>query len=248
MAKVLLVDGMSLLFRAFYAMPVTMVTPDGIPTGALYGFIKLLLKAVDSEKPDKVFVCLDRKEKTFRHELATEYKANRTSPPDELAQQILLLPDMLADIGIVSVSSAGFEADDVIATIATIEEKKGNESIAVTSDQDILQIVSDKTSVLMNKRQDKTDIKYTPELLKKDYGFDTTQFIWYKALKGDPSDNYTGVPGVGEKTSRIIIESSKDLDEVKGHPKVAPHIVEFEKALILATIKDTAPFDETITP
>ncbi len=245
MAKVLLVDGMSLLFRAFYAMPTSMVASDGIPTGALYGFVKLLLKAVDSEKPDKVFVCLDRKEKTFRHELATEYKANRTSPPDELAQQILLLPDMLADIGIVSVSSVGFEADDVIATIATIEEKKGNESIAVTGDQDILQIVSDKTSVLMNKRQSKTDIKYTPELLKKDYGFDTTQFIWYKALKGDPSDNYTGVPGVGEKTARIIIESSKNLDEVKRHPKVAPHIVEFEKALILATIKDTAPFDET---
>ncbi|MEZ4812592.1 MAG: DNA polymerase I [Caldisericia bacterium] len=244
MEKILLVDGMSLLFRAYYAMPVSMVSSDGTSTGALYGFMRLLLSAVEKENPDKIFVCLDRKEKTFRHELCDAYKANRTSPPDELAEQIILLPEILDNIGITSISSPGYEADDVIATVAKIEEKRGNMSVVVTGDKDILQIISDKTSVLINKRANQDDIKYTPEVFKDEYELSLEQYVWYKALKGDSSDNYSGIPGIGDKTARKIIDESKDIDELKNHPKIAKHIDEFEKSLKLARICSGAVIDE----
>ncbi len=244
MEKILLVDGMSLLFRAYYAMPVSMVSSNGTSTGALYGFMRLLLSAVEKENPDKIFVCLDRKEKTFRHDLCDSYKANRTSPPDELAEQIILLPEILDNIGITSISSPGYEADDVIATVAKIEEKKGNNSVVVTGDKDILQIITDKTSVLINKRANQDDVKYTPEIFEDEFKLSLEQYVWYKALKGDSSDNYSGIPGIGDKTARKIIDESRNIDELKNHPKISKHIDEFEKSLKLARICSDAAIDE----
>ncbi|HOO97291.1 MAG TPA: DNA polymerase I [Caldisericia bacterium] len=243
MIKVLLVDGLSLLFRAFYAMPASMTAKDGTPTGALYGFLRLLLGAVDLEKPDKVVVCLDPGGKNFRHDVDDNYKANRTSPPDDLAAQIKLLPQMLSEMGVKALSCEGFEADDVIATIARREGNRGNKVAVMSGDRDLLQIVSDNVSVLINKKGVSNIDEYTPEKLQEVYNMTPSQFVWFKALMGDPSDNYSGVPGVGEKTAKKIVTESNGLDEIKSHSKVSSHLEQFEKSIELATVRSDAPVE-----
>ncbi len=244
MSKILIVDGMSLLFRAFYAMPVSMLSPDGKPTGALYGFTRLLLSSIDSENPDKVIVCLDSKGKTFRHSVDEQYKANRSQPPDELRDQITRFSSFLKELGLTSFSCPGFEADDIIATIAKSFERKGDKSVIVTGDRDMLQLLTDSINVLITTNQSKPNIKYSPATLREEYGFSTEEYLWFKALKGDSSDNYKGVPRIGEKTARKIVAEANSLNEIKNHPKVLPHLALFEKALLLAEIRDNANIDK----
>jgi DNA polymerase-1 len=250
MKKVLLIDGMSLLFRAFHAMP-PMVTKDGIATGALYGFLKLYYGIVEKEKPDLIAVCLDRKEKTFRAEADDTYKANRPPPPDDMVSQLVAFPKMLSDLGIPQMSLAGFEADDLIATIAKKESSKGNKVVIVSGDRDILQIVDENITAVINKKGISEVESYGPKELAEKIGLTTEQYVWFKALKGDTSDNYKGVPGVGEKTALEIAKNAKSVEDVQSHPKVAKSLDEFKHSLMLAKVCDDVSIDYTqndITP
>lgn len=250
MKKVLLVDGMSILFRAFHAMP-PMVTKDGTPTGALYGFLRLYYGIIEKEKPDLVAVCLDRKEKTFRAEADETYKANRPPPPDDMVSQLVAFPKMLSDLGIPQMSLAGFEADDMIATIAKKESEKGNKVVIVSGDRDILQVVDDNITAVINKKGISEVESYGPKELAEKIGLTTEQYVWFKALKGDSSDNYKGVPGIGEKTALEIAKNAKSVADVESHPKVAKALNEFRHSLMLAKVRDDIALDYTnkdITP
>lgn len=250
MKKILLLDGMSLLFRAFHAMP-PMVTKDGMPTGALYGFLRLYFGIIEKEKPDLVAVCLDRKEKTFRAEADETYKANRPPPPDDMVSQLIAFPKMLSDLGIPQMSLAGFEADDLIATIAKKESGKGNKVVIVSGDRDILQIVDENITAVINKKGISEVESYGPKELAEKIGLTTEQYVWFKALKGDTSDNYKGVPGIGEKTALEIAKNAKSAAEVESHPKVAKALDEFRHSLMLARVRDDIAIDYSqndITP
>ncbi|MBP6926812.1 MAG: DNA polymerase I [Caldisericia bacterium] len=240
MAKVLLLDGMSLLFRAYHAMP-KMSSKDGTPTGALYGFLRLFYNIVDREHPDYVAVCLDRKEKTFREEADSSYKANRPTPDEDMITQIVMFPKLLTDMGIPSLSQAGFEADDVIATAAKKEKENGNQVIIVTGDKDVLQALDDGIKAYINKKGMSEIDEYTPASLQEKTGMTPFQFLFFKALKGDPSDNYQGVPGIGEKTAQKIASEASSVEDVEKNPKVAQNIDAFKHSLMLASIRYDVP-------
>jgi len=240
MAKVLLLDGMSLLFRAYHAMP-KMSSRDGTPTGALYGFLRLFYNIVDREHPDYVAVCLDRKEKTFREEADSSYKANRPTPDEDMITQIIMFPKLLTDMGIPSLSQAGFEADDVIATVAKKEKENGNQVIIVTGDKDVLQTLDDGIKAYINKKGMSEIDEYTPVSLQEKTGMTPSQFLFFKALKGDPSDNYQGVPGIGEKTAQKIASEASSVEDVEKNPKVAQNLDAFKHSLMLASIRYDVP-------
>ncbi len=235
---------MSLLFRAFYAMP-PMNARDGSPTGALYGFLRLYYNIVDKEKPDFVVVCIDRIEKTFRKEADEKYKANRPPAPDDMIKQLTIFPKMLESLGIPVLSSPGFEADDVIATVARLEEKKGNKVILVSGDRDILQSIDENITAYINKKGVSEIEVYTPKELHDKLGLTTQQYVWYKAMKGDPTDNYLGVPGVGEKTALAIATSAKRAEDIEKHPKIEKYLDEFKHSLILAQVRYDVPVQYT---
>jgi len=241
-AKVLLLDGLSLLFRAYHAMP-PMTTKEGKPTGALYGFLRLMYNVIDKEHPDLIGVCLDVKGPTFRKEALVEYKANRPPPDEDMVLQIQDLPQLLADLGIPVVFKQGFEADDVIATVAKIEKKKGNQIVIVSGDKDILQTVEDGVTVYINKKGVSEMEPYNIENIKDKLQMTPQQFVWYKALKGDTTDNYPGVPGIGEKTALEIASKALNVENVEDHPKVQKNLEIFKQSLMLATVREDVPID-----
>jgi DNA polymerase-1 len=220
----LLLDGHSLAYRAWFALPVeNFATTTGLPTNAVYGFTAMLINVLRDEKPTKVAVAFDRSEPTFRHEKYVEYKAGRTKAPDEFRGQISLIFEVLDALGICRLSAAGYEADDIIATLATEAERLGEEVLIVTGDRDTFQLVSDKTTVLYNSRGVSDMRRYDPASLHEKYGLTPAQYPDFAALRGDPSDNLPSIPGVGEKTAtKWIVEfgSLENLvnrvDEVKG--------------------------------
>jgi DNA polymerase-1 len=220
----LLLDGHSLAYRAWFALPVeNFATTTGLPTNAVYGFTAMLINVLRDEKPTKVAVAFDRSEPTFRHEKYVEYKAGRTKAPDEFRGQISLIFEVLDALGIRRLSAAGYEADDIIATLATQAEQAGEEVLIVTGDRDTFQLVSDKTTVLYNSRGVSDMRRYDPASLHEKYGLTPAQYPDFAALRGDPSDNLPSIPGVGEKTAtKWIVEfgSLENLvnrvDEVKG--------------------------------
>jgi DNA polymerase-1 len=220
----LLLDGHSLAYRAWFALPVeNFATTTGLPTNAVYGFTAMLINVLRDEKPTKVAVAFDRSEPTFRHEKYVEYKAGRTKAPDEFRGQISLIFEVLDALGIRRLSAAGYEADDIIATLATQAEQQGEDVLIVTGDRDTFQLVSDKTTVLYNSRGVSDMRRYDPASLQEKYGLTPAQYPDFAALRGDPSDNLPSIPGVGEKTAtKWIVEfgSLENLvnrvDEVKG--------------------------------
>jgi DNA polymerase-1 len=220
----LLLDGHSLAYRAFFALPVeNFATTTGQPTNAVYGFTAMLINVLRDEKPTRVAVAFDRSEPTFRHEQYVEYKAGRTKAPDEFRSQVSLIFEVLDALGIRHLSLPGYEADDIIATLSAEAEAEGCNVLIVTGDRDTFQLISDKTTVLYNSRGVSDMRRYDPASLQEKYGLTPAQYPDFAALRGDPSDNLPSIPGVGEKTAtKWIVEfgSLENLvnrvDEVKG--------------------------------
>ncbi|OIK15464.1 flap endonuclease [Bacillus sp. MUM 116] len=211
----MLVDGMALLFRAFYATAVTgqfMINSKGIPTNGIHGFIKHLFTAVSSFKPSHVAVCWDMGSKTFRTELFDAYKGNRGEAPIELIPQFDLVKEVVESFDIPNIGMVGFEADDCIGTIAKQSKEFANVSI-LTGDQDILQLLDENISVILLKKGYGNYLVHTPETFFEEKGITPRQMIDLKALMGDPSDNYPGVKGIGEKTALKLL---KEYNHVEG--------------------------------
>ena len=225
-------DGNSLAYRAFFALPTDMVTASGQVTNSVYGFTSMLLTLLRDHKPDGVIVVFDRKEKTFRHEAAPEYKAQREAQPDILYQQLDLIRELLNAMGIVAIDAAGFEGDDLIATIADRAERAGDDLIIVTGDRDNYQLVCDPhIRVLYNKRGVSDYALYDEAGIFERTGVTPKQYADYAALRGDPSDNLDGVPGVGEKTAAKLIVKYLTLENIFDHadeqtPKLKQALIE----------------------
>ena len=213
--KLMALDGNSLAYRAFFALPTDMVTANGQVTNAVYGFTSMLLTLMRDHKPDGVVVVFDRKEPTFRHEAAPEYKAQRETQPDILYQQLDLIREMLKKMGIEAIDAAGFEGDDLIATIADRALKSGDDLIVVTGDRDNYQLVADPhIRVLYNKRGVSDYALYDEAGIFERTGVTPKQYAEYAALRGDPSDNLDGVPGVGEKTAAKLIAKYRTIEAI----------------------------------
>ncbi len=207
-SRLLLIDGHSMAYRAFYALPAeNFTTATGQHTNAIYGFATMLISLLKEEKPTHVAVAFDLSRKTFRTEKFPEYKANRAKTPDEFRSQMALLHDLVGAFGISQFEVAGFEADDILATLTSLAEREGVDVIICTGDRDSFQLVSEKTTVLYPKRGVSDLARMTPEAVFEKYGLTPQNYPDFAALRGDPSDNLPSIPGVGEKTaSKWIIE------------------------------------------
>ncbi len=213
--KLLAIDGNSIINRAFYGIKL-LSTKDGRYTNAIYGFINILFRMLEDEKPDGVAVAFDIKKPTFRHERYAEYKAGRHAMPDELREQFPLLKEWLTLAGYTCIECEGFEADDILGTLAASALKSGNECVIATGDRDSLQLVSEHTRVLLAAtRMGKTEvINYTPDAVFERYGVTPPEMIELKALMGDSSDNIPGVAGIGEKTASDLIGRYHNIDYI----------------------------------
>jgi len=215
MEKIVLVDGNNLVFRSYYATAYNgnfMKNSKGFPTNALFGFANMINKIMDEEKPNKILVAFD-KGKTFRHDKYDFYKEGRMETPDELNMQMPLVLEMLDYMGIKHYSIDNYEADDIIGTFARIcDEHKDYEATIISSDKDLLQLLSSQVGIKLLKQKD--HIRYNPESFKKEYGIDPINIIDLKALMGDSSDNIPGVKGIGEKTALKLLNEYKTLDGI----------------------------------
>ena len=213
--RVLLIDGHSMAYRAFFALPAeNFTTAQGQHTNAIYGFATMLLSLLSSEKPTHVAVAFDVSRKTFRSEIFPEYKANRAKTPDEFRSQMSYLHELVTAFGITSFEVEGFEADDIIATIAKQAERENAEVFICTGDRDSFQLVNEKTTVLYPKRGVSDLTRMTPDAVQEKYGMSPEQYPDFAALRGDPSDNLPSVPGVGEKTAAKWIVEYGSLHEL----------------------------------
>ncbi|GAA1844883.1 DNA polymerase I [Actinomadura bangladeshensis] len=200
--RLLLLDGHSLAYRAFYALPVeNFSTTSGQPTNVVYGFANMLANVLRDERPTHAAVAFDVSRRTFRTEAFPEYKATRARSPEEFGSQLGVLDRLLAAMSLPVLRAPGYEADDVIATLATAAEADGMAVLVVTGDRDVLQLVSDDVTVLYFYRTAAEMIRYTPEAVREKYGLTPAQYPDFAALRGDPSDNLPGIPGIGEKTA-----------------------------------------------
>src|SRR5437764_6718869 len=237
MAKILLLDGNSLAYRAFFALPTDLATASGQVTNAVFGVSSMLINVLKDHQPDGIGVAFDRPEPTFRHELVPEYKAGRAEAPDILRQQMGLVRQVLEALKIPMVDAAGYEADDVIATLATQAKEKGDEVIVVTGARDEYQLVEDPcVKVLYNRRGVSDYVLYDEAGIKDRTGVTPVQYPEYAALRGDPSDNLPGVPGVGEKTAAKLINTYGDIDGVfanvdKNTPKLRENLKAAEETV-----------------
>ena len=212
---IMALDGNSLAYRAFYALPEDMANASGQVTNAVYGFTTMLLTLMRDHKPDGVVVVFDRPEPTFRHDAIPEYKAQRDKAPEVLIQQLGMIRELLDVLGVVWWEKAGFEGDDLIATVAEHAEKAGQDLIVVTGDRDSYQLVRDPhIRVLYNKRGVSDYALYNEAGIFERTGVTPAQYADYAALRGDPSDNLAGIPGVGEKTAAKLINQYGDIDGV----------------------------------
>jgi 5'-3' exonuclease len=215
-SHIMLVDGMALLFRAFYATAITgqfQINSKGIPTNGVSGFLKHMLTAVSSFNPTHLAVCWDMGSKTFRSELYTEYKGNRGEAPVELIPQFDLVKEVVAGFDIPNIGLVGYEADDCIGTVAKALKSDMKVSI-LTGDQDILQLLEDNISVILLKKGVGNYQVHTPDSFYEEKGITPRQMIDLKGLMGDPSDNYPGVKGIGEKTALKLLQQFESIDGI----------------------------------
>ncbi len=253
--KLMAIDGNSIVNRAFYGVKL-LSTQDGRYTNAIYGFLTILLKLLDEEQPEGLCVTFDRKAPTFRHTAYAGYKANRHPMPEELAQQMPVLKEVLAAMNIPMYELDGWEADDLLGTISRRCEAAGWDCVISTGDKDSLQLVTDHTTVkLVTSRMGQTNtVNMTPEVFRAQYGFDPIHMIDLKALMGDASDNYPGVKGIGEKTAMGLVQqygSVEELyarfDEIPLKPAQRRRLDEGREdaklSYDLATIRTDAPID-----
>jgi len=211
-----LIDGHSLAYRAFYALPPDLATSSGQLTNAVYGFTSMLIKVMEDLKPQAIIVAFDKGRPQFRTEKFAEYKAHRKPMPDELREQIDIIHGVLDALDIPSLEQEGFEADDVLATLTDILPQD-SEVFIVTSDRDALQLVNERVKVVTNRRGITDIVIYDAQGVKEKYGVAPGQIVDYLALKGDASDNIPGVPGIGEKTAAALIGEYGSLDAVYEH-------------------------------
>lgn len=252
--KIVLIDGHSIINRAFYGVP-DLTNRDGLHTNGIFGFINIMLKILEEEKPDYLTVAFDVKHPTFRHEMYAEYKGTRKGMPQELHEQVPVLKELLRAMGIQTMELPGYEADDLLGTVAKRSEAKGMDVFVVSGDRDLLQIVTDKICVCIPKSKRGTteyENYYTNDVVEK-YSLKPLQIIELKALMGDASDNIPGVPGIGEKTATAILTQYETIENAYAHveeikPKRAKENLEahYDMAKMskkLATINTDAPYD-----
>ncbi|MGH3775395.1 MAG: DNA polymerase I [Pseudonocardiaceae bacterium] len=213
--RLLLLDGHSLAYRAFYALPAeNFRTTTGQTTNAVYGFTSMLINLLRDEQPSHVGAAFDVSRKTFRAETYAPYKANRSTTPDEFRGQVSLIHEVLGTLGIPVLTKENYEADDVIATLVTRAEADGYQVLICTGDRDALQLVSDQVTVLYPRKGVSDLTRFTPEEVAQRYGLTPRQYPDYAALRGDPSDNLPGIPGVGEKTASKWVREFGSLDDL----------------------------------
>ncbi len=213
--KLMILDGNSIVNRAFYGIR-ALSAPDGTPTNGVYGFLSILRKLLDEEKPEAVCVAFDLKAPTFRHLRYAGYKAQRKGMPEELAVQMPVLKQVLDAMGILRMELEGFEADDLLGTVAARCRDKGWECRIVTGDKDSFQLITETNHVchVKSRMGQTTTTEYTPELFFTEYGFEPEHIVDLKALMGDASDNIPGVPGVGEKTAMGLVQKYKSIETI----------------------------------
>ncbi len=239
MSRFLLIDGNSLTYRAFFALPTDMMTSSGQVTNALHGFTMMLATLLRDHDPDGIAVAFDRPEKTFRHERLSSYKANREKQPDILYEQLALAREIVESLGMCVVDAKGFEADDVLATLANLVKRAEEEAIIVTGDRDSYQLVEDPhIKVLYNKRGVSDYVLYDEDGIKERTGVSPEDYVAYAALRGDTSDNLPGVPGVGEKTAAKLINTYGGLEQVLAAakdqtPKLRQNLEESQDLVLL---------------
>ena len=246
--KIVIIDGHSILNRAFYGIPI-LTNSEGLYTNAIFGFLNTMFQIVDEEKPEYLVVTFDVHAPTFRHEIYEEYKGTRKPMPEELRPQIPITKEVLQAMGIHIVEKAGYEADDVIGTIARICEGDGLEVTVLSGDRDNLQLATDKVKIRIPKTsKGRTEVEtYYQKDVKERYGITPTEFIDMKALMGDSSDNIPGVPGIGEKTAQKIIQDYGSIENAYAHveelkpPRASKNLEEFweqaKLSKVLATIE-----------
>ena len=232
-----ILDGFSLAYRAFFALPPDLRTTTGQVTNAVYGFTTMLIKLLGEQKPDYVTVAFDRGRPAHRTEIMPEYKANRNESPDDFSSQIPLVFEVLSTLQIPVVGVDGCEADDVIATYASVAALEGIDTLIVTGDRDAFQLIDDTTTVLYTRRGISDTVLMDAKAVEEKYGVGPDRYAMLSALRGDPSDNIPGVPGVGEKTASKLLEQFGDLDgifanldKVKGK-KLPAMLAEHEQAV-----------------
>ena len=217
-SELMLIDGHSILNRAFYAIP-PLTAPDGTPTGAIYGFLNILFKFIDEEKPNKLIVAFDRSEPTFRHEKYKEYKGTRKPMDPDLRVQVPLVKDVLKSMNITIAEKPGYEADDIIGTLSKRMSANGEKVVIVSGDRDLLQLLDDNITMKNPKtRAGKTTVDtYTPAELYEEYGVTPEEFVDLKALMGDISDNIPGAKGIGPKTAMPLIAEYHTVENLLDH-------------------------------
>ncbi|MGA0186316.1 MAG: 5'-3' exonuclease H3TH domain-containing protein, partial [Ilumatobacteraceae bacterium] len=251
--KLLALDGNSLTYRAFFALPTDMATASGQVTNAVYGFCSMLTTLMKDQRPDGVVVVFDRKEPTFRHEAAPEYKAQREKQPDILYQQLDIVRELLGALGVATLDYKGFEGDDLIATIVDRCEQDGTDIVIVTGDRDSYQLVHDPhVRVLYNKRGVSDYALYDEKGIFERTGVTPAQYVDYAALRGDPSDNLDGLPGVGEKTAAKLLNQYGSLQAIiaaagEQTPKLKASIIEHADRVVrnaeLMKLRRDVPID-----
>ena len=212
--KIVILDGYSLMYRAFHALQTPMSAPDGTPTNAIHGFVMMLLKVIEEERPDAMAVAFDLHAPTFRHEMYDGYKATRKPMPDELRAQDPIIRELIGQMGIAILEKEGYEADDILGTVSGRCEETGDTALLVTGDRDSFQLSGPHTTILYTKKGITDTVRVTPEYIRETYGVAPAQLIDVKSLMGDASDNIPGVPGVGEKTALKLIQQYGSLEAV----------------------------------
>ena len=212
MKTLLVTDTNSILNRAFYGIRANLTTKDGLPTNAVYGMVNIIAKQLDSISPDFAAAAFDRREKTFRSDIFADYKAHRKPMPDELAVQMEPAKECLSALGLTILEIPGYEADDIIGTVATAAAREGIKAYILTGDKDSLQLVDENVTVLLMTNTEV--VVYDVDKFKEVYGIPPSRFVDVKALMGDPSDNIPGVPGIGEKTALKLIAEFGSLEAI----------------------------------
>ncbi|HEU0266164.1 MAG TPA: 5'-3' exonuclease H3TH domain-containing protein, partial [Candidatus Saccharimonadaceae bacterium] len=240
MKRLVVIDGKSVFYRGYYAMP-GLTIPDGTPTGGVYGFASLALEVMKKLEPDYVAVAWDKRGTSIRRrkELYPEYKAGRKKPPEDFFAQIPMLLRLLEAFNWPLYECDDYEADDIMGTLALKASEQGIETDLITSDLDMLQLVNGKTHVYALKKGFSTIERYSPEYFEEKYTIKPEQFLDLKALKGDSSDNIPGVPGVGEKTAIQLLHDFSTLDGVYEHlddikPSVSRKLTDGKKLAYLS--------------
>ena len=252
--KIVLIDGHSILNRAFYGIP-NLTNSEGLHTNAVYGFLNILFKILDEEKPEYLAVAFDLHAPTFRHKIYEAYKGTRRGMPEELREQVPLIKDVLTAMGVCILSLEGYEADDILGTVAARSEKQGLDVTIVSGDRDLLQLATDKVMIRIPKTKGgKTVIEdYHAKEVLENYQVTPPQIIELKALMGDSSDNIPGLPGVGEKTATKIIAAYGTIENAREHAEeikpnkarlaMQEHFDLAELSKVLATINTDSPVE-----